>query len=134
MPIRSATVKDYMSGKLVTFRPDTDVLDAIHELVKHGISGAPVIDDTGNLVGMLSEFDCMKVVLTAGYHGEPGGPVSDLMATDVKTVRAEVSIVDIADVFMKSGLRRYPVINGNRLVGQISRRDVLRALTELSVA
>ena len=134
MPIRSATVKDYMSGKLVTFRPDTDVLDAIHELVKHGISGAPVVDDTGNLVGMLSEFDCMKVVLTAGYHGEPGGPVSDLMATDVKTVRAEVSIVDMADVFMKSGLRRYPVINGNRLVGQISRRDVLRALTELSVA
>ena len=134
MPIRSATVKDYMSGKLVTFRPDTDVLDAIHELVKHGISGAPVIDDTGNLVGMLSEFDCMKVVLTAGYHGEPGGPVSDLMATDVKTVRAEVSIVDMADGFMKSGLRRYPVINGNRLVGQISRRDVLRALTELSVA
>ena len=134
MPIRSATVKDYMSGKLVTFRPDTDVLDAIHELVKHGISGAPVIDDTGNLVGMLSEFDCMKVVLTAGYHGEPGGPVSDLMATDVKTVRAEVSIVDMADIFMESGLRRYPVINGNRLVGQISRRDVLRALTELSVA
>lgn len=123
-----------MSGKLVTFRPDTDVLDAIHELVKHGISGAPVIDDTGNLVGMLSEFDCMKVVLTAGYHGDPGGPVSDLMATDVKTVRAEVSIVDMADVFMKSGLRRYPVISGNRLVGQISRRDVLRALTELSVA
>lgn len=134
MPIRSATVKDYMSGKLVTFRPDTDVLDAIHELVKHGISGAPVIDDTGNLVGMLSEFDCMKVVLTAGYHGEPGGPVSDLMATDVKTVKAEVSIVDMADIFMNSGLRRYPVINGNRLVGQISRRDVLRALTELSVA
>lgn len=123
-----------MSGKLVTFRPDTDVLDAIHELVKHGISGAPVIDDTGNLVGMLSEFDCMKVVLTAGYHGEPGGPVSDLMATDVKTVRAEVSIVDMANIFMQSGLRRYPVINGNRLVGQISRRDVLRALTELSVA
>ena len=134
MPIRSATVKDYMSGKLVTFTPDTDVLDAIHELVKHGISGAPVVDDTGNLVGMLSEFDCMKVVLTAGYHGEPGGPVSDLMATDVKTVRAEVSIVDMAGIFMESGLRRYPVISGNRLVGQISRRDVLRALTELSVA
>ena len=134
MPIRSATVKDYMSGKLVTFRPDTDVLDAIHELVKHGISGAPVVDDTGNLVGMLSEFDCMGVVLTAGYHGQPGGPVSDLMATDVKTVRAEVSIVDMAGIFMESGLRRYPVISGNRLVGQISRRDVLRALTELSVA
>ena len=134
MPIRSATVKDFMSGKLVTFSPDTDVLDAIYELVQNGISGAPVVDDTGNLVGMLSEFDCMKVVLTAGYHGEPGGPVSDLMATDVKTVGADISIVDMADIFMTSGLRRYPVISDNRLVGQISRRDVLRALTELSVA
>ena len=129
---QTATVKDYMSGKLVTFLPETDVLDAIHELLHHRISGAPVVDNFGNLVGMLSEFDCMQVVLTSGYHGEPGGPVSDLMVTDVQTVEANLSIMDMAQLFMESGLRRFPVINDNRLVGQISRRDVLRALSEMA--
>lgn len=132
MPIKTATVKDYMSGKLVTFSPQTDVLDAIHELVQRRIAGAPVVDDHGNLVGMLSEFDCMQVVLAAGYHGEPGGPVSDLMATDVQSVDAGMSIVDLAELFIATRFRRFPVIKDNRLVGQISRRDVLRALGELA--
>lgn len=134
MALKSALVKDYMSGKLITFAPDTDVLDAIHVLVQQKIAGAPVVDDHGNLVGMLSEFDCMKVVLTSGYHGEPGGPVSDLMVTDVKTVDANMSIFDLAELFMESGYRRYPVMKENRLVGQISRRDVLRALGHLSIS
>jgi len=133
MPAKSARVRDYMSGQLVTFRPDTDVMDAIHELVKNHISGAPVIDDQGQLVGMLSEFDCMRVVLGAGYHGEPGGPVSELMVADVQTVDVDMGIVDLAEYFMESGLRRYPVMQGNRVVGQISRRDVLRALVDLTV-
>ncbi len=120
-----------MSGKLVTFTPDTDVLDAIHELVDHGIAGAPVVDDHGHLVGMLSEFDCMRTVLNAGYHGEPGGPVADYMVTDVRTVDADMNIVDLAELFLESGFRRYPVLKNNRLVGQISRRDVLRALGEI---
>lgn len=132
MPMRSAKVKNFMSGSLIQFHPDTDVLDAIHTLVQHRISGAPVVDDHGNLVGMLSEFDCMKVVLSAAYHGEPGGPVADLMVGDVQTVDADMSIADLAEQFMGSRLRRYPVLSDNRLVGQISRRDVLRALVELS--
>ena len=62
------------------------------------------------------------------YHAEPGGPVADYMAADVQTVDANMSIVDLAELFMESGIRRYPVLDNNRLVGQISRRDVLRAL------
>lgn len=131
MSFMSARVQDFMSGKLVAFTPDTNVLDAIHELVEHRIAGAPVVDDHGHLVGMLSEFDCMKTVLTAGYHGEPGGPVADYMITDVKTVDAGMSIVDLAGLFLESGYRRYPVLKDNRLVGQISRRDVLRALGQI---
>lgn len=130
--LKSATVKDYMSGKLVIFTPQTDVLDAICRLVEHQIAGAPVIDDHGNLVGMLSEVDCMAVVLSSGYHNEPGGPVADLMVRDVKTVDADMSVIDLAELFMKHGLRRYPVMKDNRLVGQISRRDVLRALTDIA--
>ncbi len=60
MTPKPARVSDYMSGKLITSSPGTDVLDAIHELVRHGIAGAPVVDDSGNLIGMLSELDCRR--------------------------------------------------------------------------
>ncbi len=132
MPLRSCLVKDYMAKTLVTFKPDTNVLDAVHTLVEHRIAGAPVVDDQGSIVGMLSEFDCIKVALQAGYHGDYGGPVSDYMSRDVKTVNLEMSIVDLAQQFAEKGYRRFPVTDRNRLVGQISRRDVLRALEVLS--
>ena len=132
MTSKSVVVKDYMTKSLVTFKPDTDVLDAVHELVKHRIAGAPVVDDSGNLVGMLSELDCLKVALHAGYHGDWGGPVSDYMSAGVETVDAEMSIIDLAQVFLDSTFRRFPVVVRNRLIGQISRRDVLRALEHLA--
>ena len=132
MTPRSALVKDYMTGKLVTFNPETDVLDAIHELVHHGIAGAPVTDDSGELVGMLSELDCMKVALHAGYHGEWGGPVADYMTADLETVDANMSIIDLAQLFLDTKYRRFPVVTDNRLIGQISRRDVLRGLAKIA--
>jgi len=132
MTPKSALVKNYMTGKLVTFHPDSDVLDAIHVLVQQGISGAPVTDNRGNLVGMLSELDCMKVALHAGYHGEWGGPVSDYMTKDTETVDADMSIIDLAQRFLDTTFRRFPVMKDHRLVGQISRRDVLRALSQIS--
>ena len=123
-----------MAGRLVTFKPEMDVLDALHELVKHRIAGAPVVDDHGVLIGMLSELDCLKIALNAGYYGDSGGPVSEYMTPDVETIDAEMSIIDLAQKFLKCGYRRFPVLRNNRLVGQISRRDVLRALNELAVS
>lgn len=132
MTIKSCVVKDYMAHTLVTFKPETDVLEAVHTLVEHRIAGAPVVDNEGNLLGMLSEFDCMKVALNAGYHGIWGGPVRDFMSDGVETVDAEMSIVDLAQVFIEKKFRRFPVMQGTRLIGQISRRDVLRALEKIS--
>lgn len=134
MNLKSCLVRDYMAGHLVTFKPDMEVMDAIHELVKQRIAGAPVIDDKGDLVGMLSELDCMKVALNAGYYGDWGGPVADFMSTSVESVDADMNIVDLAQKFLDSGFRRFPVLRNNRLVGQISRRDALRALSELAVS
>ena len=134
MNLKSALVRDYMAGRLVTFKPDMDVLDALHELVKNRIAGAPVVDDHGVLIGMLSELDCLKIALNAGYYGDSGGPVSEYMTPDVETIDAEMSIIDLAQKFLRCGYRRFPVLRNNRLVGQISRRDVLRALNELAVS
>ena len=132
MNLKSCLVKDYMAKTLVTFKPDTDVLDAVHVLVSKRIAGAPVVDDEGNLLGMLSELDCLRVALQAGYHSQVGGPVREYMSTGVETVDAEMSIVDLAQRFLDGSFRRYPVMERNRLIGQISRRDVLRALEMLT--
>jgi len=132
MTKKSASVKDYMSGKLITFHPETDVLDAIHQLVNHSIAGAPVTNNRGELVGMLSEIDCMKIALHAGYHGHWGGPVSEYMTANIETVDADMSIIDLAQHFLDTKFRRFPVVKDHRLVGQISRRDVLRALAEIA--
>jgi len=134
MNLKSALVRDYMAGRLVTFKRDMDVLDALQELVQNRIAGAPVVDDQGELVGMLSELDCLKIALNAGYYGDSGGPVSDYMTPDVETVDAEMNIIDLAQKFLQYGYRRFPVLRNNRLVGQISRRDVLRALGQLALS
>jgi CBS domain-containing protein len=109
-----------------------EILRAINALVEKRISGATVVDERGNIVGMLSEQDCMKVALHAGYYGDLGGQVSEYMSTEVKTIDAGTSILELAELFLNSPYRRYPVVERNRLVGQISRRDVLRAMEQLS--
>jgi predicted transcriptional regulator len=74
----------------------------------------------------------MQVALNAGYHEEWGGPVAEFMHTGVVTVDADTSIVDVAELLGKCEHRTCPVLYENRLVGQISRRDILRALDALS--
>ena len=128
---QSAKVREYMAASLVTFTPEMEIMDAIDALIRNRISGAPVVDEHGNLVGVLSEQDCMKVALHAGYYGEPGGRVAEFMSTQVRTIDADTSILDLAQAFLDSPYRRYPVLDNQRLVGQISRRDVLRALARL---
>ncbi len=130
--LKSIKVSDYMAASLVTFNPDMEMRLAISQLVEKRISGAPVVDDHGNLVGVLSEQDCMKVALSAGYYDDYAGQVKDYMSAKVTTIDADTSILTLAQLFIDSPFRRYPVMQNNRLVGQVSRRDVLRALEAIS--
>ena len=123
-----ATVRDYMATRLVTFHPETDIHQAIQVLLKRHLSGAPVLDENGVLVGMLSKKDCLEVAFRAGYHQDRAGPVADYMRTDVETVPPDMDIVAAAELFLKRAFRRFPVVEGGALVGMISRHDVLRAL------
>jgi CBS domain-containing protein len=128
----AAKVGDYMTRKLVKLTPDMEVMKAVHQFIDRKISGAPVLDRHGNLVGVLSEKDCMKVLLKAGYYGEFGGQVSEYMHSPVETVEAGMPIMAVAERFASSPYRRFPVTEDGRLVGQISRSDVLRALQQLA--
>ncbi len=128
----SFSVRTVMTSAPLTFSPELDVTDAIHVLVREEISGAPVVDESGVLVGILTERDCLDAFLKASYHSEPAGPVSEFMSRKVKTVNPDTSILEIAQMLAKTKYRRYPVVQGDRLVGLISRRDILRALLEVS--
>jgi CBS domain-containing protein len=121
-------VRDYMSAQLVTVTPDTEILHAVQKLLTYKVSGAPVVDDSGSLVGMLTERDCMKVVINAVYHSEYGGVVAEFMATEIQTMQADDNLVDAARRFFQEGFLRYPVMQEGRLIGVISRSDVMRAM------
>ena len=121
-------VRDYMAANLVTFTPEMGVLEAIQILVQKRISGGPVIDSHGNLIGILSQKDCVAVALKAMYYGEVTGEVSEYMSRDVTTVEADMDLLEVGELFLKRPYGRYPVLKNSRLVGQISRRDVFKAL------
>jgi len=125
--MRSVKVRDYMSRKLVTFHPRTNVVEALGTILDHHITGAPVVDDDGRLVGVLSEVDVMRIVIQDSYYDEGKGIVADYMSAQVDTVDPDEDIYTLAERFLSEHRRRYPVVKDGKLLGQISRRDVLQA-------
>ena len=128
---KPAAVKDYMSKIRVKFTPDMDVLEALSIILEKDVPGGPVVDKLGNLVGILSEKDCLSASLSASYHDQWGGRVAEFMQAEVLSVEADANIADVAKLFMEREYKHLPVMQENQLVGQISRRDVLRALEQL---
>lgn len=124
-------ISKYMVGvnDLITFRPDQTVEEAIDIIIEKRISGAPVLDANGKLVGMLSEKDCLRIIVDQAYHNLPieSKKVSDYMTADVKTVSPDSDVVSAANQFLHTAIRRMPVVENGVLKGQISRRDILRA-------
>ena len=129
--MRSARVKDFLTADPVSLAPDMDIHRAMKILLERKISGAPVLDEQGGLVGILSIKDCLRVAFSASYHQEWGGPVSEFMSSEVQTIESDMDIVEAAELFLKVRYRRFPVVTNGRLDGLISRYDVLRALEEL---
>ena len=129
-------VTEYMATDLVTFTPETNIRTAVKIMLKNKISGAPVVNDKGKLVGMLSEVDCMKLLLGGSYYKEPGGlgTVANYMSTELYTINADQDIFYAAYEFVVNGYRRLPVLDKGELVGQISRMDILRAIKKMGPA
>lgn len=131
---QSISVSDYMSTKLITFSPDQSMDEVIEALLKYKISGGPVVDDQGNLVGVISEGDCMKEVVRGKYNNMPNlsGKVSEHMTTQVISIGPDTNIFDAAGMFLEKRIRRFPVVNMGKLVGQISQKDIMRAVHNMS--
>jgi CBS domain-containing protein len=130
MMLAKITVADYMTKRLVTHAKDDNVIDAIKKMLDHKITCAPVLDENAVLIGMFSEKDGMRVFLESVYDQGVSGKVGDFMSTDVMSVDAHSSIVDLAEKFQSMPIRSFPVFDHGHLVGIISRTDVLRALAK----
>ncbi|MFT4978580.1 MAG: CBS-domain-containing membrane protein [Myxococcota bacterium] len=123
--------EDIMVRRLHTAKPDQSVQAVVNALIKHRISGMPVVDAAGKLVGMISEKDCINTLIRAVHDRMPPSHVSDVMTTP-KTIGPGAHLMTIAHHFSTLPLRRLPVVDGEgKLVGQISRRDLLKAARQI---
>jgi len=126
-------VSDFMTKQLVTFRPEQKIEEVIQILIKFKISGGPVINDRHELVGIISEGDCLKQISESRYYNMPMEQhiVENRMAKNVETIDGNMNVFDAANKFLESKIRRFPIVEDGKLVGQISQKDILKAAIEL---
>lgn len=127
-------VSDYMTRDLITFSPDQPVMEVIETLVKHKISGGPVVDENNRLLGIISEGDCIKQLNESRYYNMPidDAKVERFMVKDVETIDGNINIFDAANKFLQTKRRRFPILEDGKLVGQISQKDVMKAALQLN--
>jgi len=134
-PNHIPTARELMTTSLLTFRSQQTILTAMQELLKNGVSGGPVVDEDGMLVGVLSELDCLRMLASDEFYleqQEEDGLVEHYMTRGGRTIPPDLGIYAIAHYFLTSPIRRLPVVEDGELVGQVSRRDVLRGMEEMS--
>ena len=127
------TASDYMTTNVITFKADQEITDVTETIIKRKISGAPVVNNEEEIIGIITEKDCLRVIYDEKYHNlfPNQGKVTNYMSKKVITVDYNIKINELASLFMKSNFRRYPVLKNGKMVGVISRRDVLKACKKI---
>jgi predicted transcriptional regulator len=120
------TARHMMPKRLWVVKPDETVRNSVRMLLKHRISGAPVVDSQSHLIGILSERNCIQALLRAVVDRLPPSLVRDVMTEPAITVGPDTGLLTIAHLFQSHPVRRIPVIEHGRIIGQIGRRDLLR--------
>lgn len=126
----SILISDYMTRNLITFKPTDSISHVIQTLIEHNISGGSVVNDKYELIGVISEGDCMKQISESRYYNMPmdtNRTVEKAMAKNVETIDGSMNIFDAVDKFLKLKIRRFPIVEKGKLVGQISQKDILKA-------
>ncbi|MEE9406484.1 MAG: CBS domain-containing protein [Polaribacter sp.] len=123
-------VADYMTTNLITFKAEDSLDHVINQLITYKISGGPVINSKNELIGIISETDCIKHISESKYYNMPSdtnNTVGKYMVKDVDTIDKNMNIFDAAFKFISSHRRRFPVVENGKLIGQLSQKDVLKA-------
>ncbi len=134
-PNQILTARDLMTTNLLVFSPKQTLLEAIENLIKRRVSGAPVVDAEGRMIGMLSELDCLRMLASDEFYlqqQEEGALVGQFMSSGGRVIPPDLGIYAISHYFLTGPMRRLPVVEHEKLIGQVSRRDVLRGMDEMS--
>lgn len=128
-------ITKYMTKDLITFTVETEITEVIDTLLEKRISGAPVLNNKKEIIGVIDDKDCLHVLVDSVYHNLPIRKriVEAYMTNVYKTISIDSDIVDVADEFLKSNFKRLLVVSANgKLMGQISRRDILKAIQSVN--
>ena len=128
---QKTVARDIMVTWVPTVHPDARVFDTVKMLLSVGISGVPVVDDAGGLVGMLSEKDCIHALMRAVRHQLPSARVKDVMSIRPVTIDEDVDLLNVAELFLTKPIRHLPVVSGGRFVGVVGRKDLLKRAVEI---
>ena len=131
------SVAEYMVpvSKLITFHTNTPVSQVIDTLLKNRITGAPVLNDEGDVVGLIDDKDCLNTLVGSAYYNHPveRDVVSEYMSNVMSSISVDANLIDVANTFLTTPYKRLLVKDKNgKLAGQISRRDVLLAIKDMN--
>ncbi|PWI34969.1 hypothetical protein DI392_01435 [Vibrio albus] len=123
-------VRDYMARQPITFTPDMSLTAALDKVIKSENLGGPVVDAAGNVVGYVSEQDLLEKLIKVSYYCQDTHIVNDCMHKEVLSVSPDLGIIELAEMMKVGKPKVYPVIENGKLLGIITRRDVLRAISK----
>lgn len=118
-------IASVMQTDFPRLRPGMPIRDAVAVLVEHGTAAAPVLDESGQLVGIMTQKDCFRSALNASYYQQWSGTVAEHMTAKVATLEPETNFLDAAEAFLQEPYRAYPVVCGGVVAGMLTRADLL---------
>lgn len=127
-----STIESVMRGDFLRLSPATPIREAAATFARMGFAAAPVFDDAGVLVGMLTEKDCLRPMLNASYYQQWEGSVANVMSREVRALPVDLDPVSAAEEFLARSHRVYPVMRDGAVVGLLHRSDLFAAILALS--
>ena len=128
--MESLKVKDYMTLQAVTFKPEMSLSAALDKVMGSDYLGGPVLNENKEVIGFLSGQDLLDKLIKVSYFCQDTHIVGDCMSTEVLSVSSEMSIIELADMMQVGKPKVYPVVDDGKLVGIITRKEVLQAIAK----